>query len=93
MSDIVERLRDAHENSVQRVNGSNIFAEAADEIERLRAEMADRNRSIVVTDKIIEAAMEAYDDAIKDNLGGVRWQVALEAAFNAAGEINGHNND
>lgn len=36
MSDLVERLRDAHANSQQRIYGSDIFAEAADEIARLR---------------------------------------------------------
>lgn len=34
--DIVERLRAADSDSVQRANGSRIFGEAADEIERLR---------------------------------------------------------
>lgn len=35
--EIVDRLRHAHESSQQRVVGSEIFKEAADEIERLRA--------------------------------------------------------
>ena len=35
--DLVRRLRDAHANSTQRIFGSNIFNEAATEIERLRA--------------------------------------------------------
>lgn len=34
--DILERLRNADADSVQRTNGSRIFAEAADEIARLR---------------------------------------------------------
>ena len=37
-SNLVARLRAAHESSVQRAWGSNIFGDAADEIERLRAE-------------------------------------------------------
>lgn len=37
MSDLVKRLRDAHPNSPQYVNGSHILAEAADRIERLEA--------------------------------------------------------
>ncbi len=39
--DIVGRLQSAHENSNQRIVGSNIFAEAADTIERLTAELAE----------------------------------------------------
>jgi len=37
MSDLIERLRHADAHSQQRVLGSRIFSEAADEIERLRA--------------------------------------------------------
>jgi len=37
MTDLLERLQSAHENSQQRIVGSNIFAEAANEIERLWA--------------------------------------------------------
>lgn len=38
--ELLERLRDADRNSVQRTNGSRIFGEAADTIERLRARAA-----------------------------------------------------
>jgi len=41
MGDLVERLRSADMNSQQRVLGSRIFGEAADEITRLRAALAD----------------------------------------------------
>jgi hypothetical protein len=41
MSDLVERLRSADMNSQQRVLGSRIFGEAADEITRLRAALSD----------------------------------------------------
>lgn len=36
MSDLIERLRHADAHSQQRVLGSRIFSEAADEIERMR---------------------------------------------------------
>lgn len=38
---LVKRLREAHLNSAQRAAGSNILAEAADEIDRLRAAHQD----------------------------------------------------
>ena len=38
MSDLIERLRHAHENSPQRIAGSHIFSDAADAIEALKAE-------------------------------------------------------
>lgn len=41
MGDLVERLRSADMNSQQRVLGSRIFGEAADEITNLRAALAD----------------------------------------------------
>lgn len=44
--DIVARLREAHQTSQQRIVGSNIFAEAADEIERLR--QAAKGQLVVV---------------------------------------------
>jgi len=40
---IVERLRAADENSQQRIMGSRIFGEAADEIERLTAALKKAN--------------------------------------------------
>lgn len=39
MSDIVERLRHAHPSSQQYAAGSMILSDAADEIERLRADL------------------------------------------------------
>lgn len=45
MSDLVARLRHAHTHSVQRIVGSNIFEEAADEIERLRTELSETTRA------------------------------------------------
>ena len=45
--ELVERLRDADRNSVQRMNGSRIFDEAADRIEALtaRAEARESERA------------------------------------------------
>lgn len=40
-ADLVYRLRGAHESSGQRVLGSNIFKEAADEIERLNEKIEE----------------------------------------------------
>jgi hypothetical protein len=39
MDDLVERARDADRNSVQRMNGSRIFGELADRIERQKADI------------------------------------------------------
>ena len=39
MTDLVERLKEAHTNSVQRSLGSDIFLEAANEIEALKAQV------------------------------------------------------
>lgn len=39
MSNLVERLEDAHRNSQQRALGSDIFMEAASEIKKLRFEL------------------------------------------------------
>lgn len=39
MSDLVERLKAAHQDSTQRCNGSDIFLEAASEIKKLRFEL------------------------------------------------------
>lgn len=41
MGDLIERLRNADTNSQQRVLGSRIFGEAAEEITHLRAALAD----------------------------------------------------
>lgn len=43
--ELVERLRDADRNSVQRMNGSRIFGEAADRIEALTAQLAEARES------------------------------------------------
>lgn len=43
--ELVARLRDADRNSVQRMNGSRIFGEAADRIERLTAQLAEARES------------------------------------------------
>lgn len=44
--DLIYRLRSAHESSVQRGLGSNIFCEAADELERLRKEVDTLNSKL-----------------------------------------------
>lgn len=46
MTDLVERLRDADRGSQQRVFGSRIFGEAADEIERLRRHCTAMEKAI-----------------------------------------------
>lgn len=48
MNDLVMRLRQADQNSMQRTAGSRIFGEAADEIERLRAARLDRDAAIMI---------------------------------------------
>lgn len=61
--DILKRLRSADADSVQRTNGSRIFAEAADEIERLRndhevwvAKCCEANGKIISLSRQIDAA-------------------------------------
>lgn len=44
VSDLTKRLRHAHVHSAQRIMGSNIFEEAADEIDRLTRELAEARR-------------------------------------------------
>jgi len=63
MSDIVERLQHAHLLSTQRVVGSTIFTEAADEITRLRASLADeRKRALEEAAKALDAWGDIYGD-------------------------------
>lgn len=74
MSDLVERLRHAHLHSAQRIVGSNIFEEAADEIERLRSDRASPEE--------IGAAWKAWHSRHGGKLGpGVAFVEALHAAF------------
>jgi hypothetical protein len=69
MSDLVQRLREAHPHSPQYANGSMIFAEAADEIERLTAEIAiDEQRVADLMTDLDRVAKER--DAFKQTLYG-----------------------
>lgn len=65
MSNLVERLRMAERNSAQTVMGSTIFAQAADEIERLQKECEDKDRVIragINTAKRLRAALERISE-------------------------------
>ena len=88
--DVVERLRDADRNSVQRMNGSRIFGEAADTIERLRAELAAKVQEgyVVVPVEPTLAMLREGAEAVKlyDEQGGVLgverqvWPAMIAAA-------------
>jgi len=70
MSDIVERLQHAHLLSTQRVVGSTIFTEAADEITRLRAALADERKRALEDQSDLEqlhiaAAIRALKETTK----------------------------
>lgn len=58
MSDIVERLREAHPNSAQRFAGSTILLDAADEIERLEKA---RDYAIRWANKAVEDVKASYE--------------------------------
>ena len=81
MSDIVERLREAHPNSAQRFAGSNIMLDAAAEIERLRRELAEARAGA-----FREAAEIAYAICSRDKTA-VRLQLLIVDVLRAkAGE-------
>jgi len=72
MSDLVERLRHAHEHSQQRIVGSNIFDEAAAELTRIRERCdaeerwrKDKERLLRNTEIALKAA-EARADAMQE---------------------------
>ncbi len=74
MGDLVERLRQVDMNSAQRIAGSRIFAEAADEIERLRLALGgikvmepDRFHNGNRNDLIACAAWEIAKQALEQN--------------------------
>jgi chromosome segregation ATPase len=69
MTDLVERLRDADRGSQQRVFGSRIFGEAADEIERSEKHRND------LADKIVSQSVEI--GALKAEIE--RLRTALES--------------
>lgn len=89
VSDLTERLRHAHVHSAQRIMGSNICEEAADEIERLTAALAEaRDKAIAVVDFPATMTTEAYEgrgaviirfDTLKDAHGFVDALVACRA--------------
>ena len=91
--DVVERLRDADRNSVQRMNGSRIFGEAADTIERLRAELAAKVQEgyVVVpvepTKAMERACMKASDGLPRTSSEYARnvWSSMLIAAAEGGG--------
>lgn len=82
MSDLVERLRQADQNSQQRIAGSRIFRDAADEIERLTAALKDLldayNSDVNPNDRnetAIEHARQAYPRrSLKVALSGRRGE-------------------
>jgi len=87
MSDLVERLRSADMNSQQRALGSRIFGEAADEITRLRAALADAQAVGFAAG--VEAAAKAGSDAaiqvaLRQNpdLSPLRQQLIKQAIAN-----------
>lgn len=61
--DLVLRLRQADENSQQRIAGSRIFKEAADEIERLRAALLDLHHLIDFAEPITSDKPMLFEDA------------------------------
>lgn len=81
MGDLVERLRSADMNSQQRVLGSRIFGEAADEITRLRAALADAQAVGFAAGK--EAAAQMAEDWFYDPENDVVTDVRLRDAIRA----------
>jgi hypothetical protein len=59
MTEIVERLREAHANSAQRILGSNIFDEAAATIEAQAASLAAKDKEIEARDAFIKDLSDA----------------------------------
>ena len=73
MGDLVERLRSADMNSQQRVLGSRIFGEAADEITRLRAALADAQAVGFAAG--VEAAAKRVGFTECPACGGEGWEI------------------
>lgn len=88
MSDLVERLRDADANSQQRILGSRIFGEAADEIERLTRELAKLRA--VSTDKARawDALNATFERGRRKGLGEAAGIAELDADWSAFGKKN-----
>lgn len=80
MSDLIERLQDCDNNSVQRESGSRIFGEAAAEIERLTAEVLRQTThkiyrqetiaKLLARNELLEAGLKSVADLVGES-GGV----------------------
>lgn len=76
MTDIVERLREAHPNSMQYAAGSTILADAADEIEKLRSslkEMVELAHHAVECQEDLDALNKARGLVEQNNDGEIKW--------------------
>ena len=81
VSDLTERLRHAHVHSAQRIMGSNIFEEAANEIERLTAALAEAYDARASHEEIAEA-WKAWHSRHGGKIGpGPAFVEAIHAAF------------
>ncbi len=91
MSDIVERLRHAHVHSAQRIMGSNIFEEAADEITRLRRELSETedNTLLVHLAYIRQKSGVGMKPMISELADAIAEKIA-DARRNALEEVEAH---